>query len=183
MRVVEQEPSPATFALVPGLAWFAGTQDRDNSIANAPPAPYLCSIRAEVVSLARHAARIGTMDRSGSPTHVVYFVDTDTKYLYAQPHPGTDAARERNWGITDPNALLPFDPARDLARWIFKVSREKAEDFEAWWASYISRPALGRPPVPLCLPSRPAEAYRDARWVGVQGLAREANEGQPGWRT
>jgi hypothetical protein len=191
MRVLERDASPAaSYALKPGIAWYAGTQARDNSISDAPPAPYLCLPSADAVRRAWYAAAIGTMVAERHELIVLYFVDPETRYLYAQPHPDTAAASERDWGIAEPHAQLPFEPARDTARWIYKLSRvnafakgqgeaeaqgdadgeaqPQAKTHEQWWRSYVAAQEPNAPPFPLGLPVDPEAAYRDQGWINLK---------------
>jgi hypothetical protein len=186
MRLVEVEPTPVeSYALKPGIAWYAGTQAGDNDISEPPPVEYLCSVAAGVAERAWYGARIGNLSAEGREITVLYFVDPETRRIYAQPHPDTGAATQREWGVSDPYAGLPFELARETARWIFKVSKGRTKDHEAWWLRYMAGSEPGGPPIPFGLAANPDHVYRDQGWIGFTDwlvpprLSRKPNTGKP----
>lgn len=170
MRVLEPDvSSPASYALKPGIAWYAGKQDRDNSISEPPAQPYLCSVPADAVPRAWHAARIGIVHAEGHEFTIVYFVDPETQHLYAQPHPNTGAASDADWGIADPRAPWAFEAAREAARWIYRVvKRPTTKKHHEWWQRYVTTPEPFDPPIPLALATDPEDVYRDRGWKGFK---------------
>lgn len=136
---------------------------------------------AEVSGRAWYAAHIGLLRAPTSEITVVYYVDPETKHLYAQPHPNTAAADMLDWGIAEPRAMLPFDVARDTARWIFKVSNKRLDaksrrahdDYAAWWRGYMASPKPFEPPIPLGIPENPSHVYRDQGWVDAKDWLRK----------
>jgi hypothetical protein len=174
----EPEASPTdSYVLKPGIAWYVGNQQHDNDIVvPPPPAPYICLPSADAVRRAWYAAAIGIMCDDDREITVLYYVDPETKHLYAQPHPDTRESSHQEWGIVEPRRLLPFELARDTARWIFSVSRSGTDrqcrrpevNLMDWWRGYMTAPMPAEPPIPLGLPVDPSDAYRSQGWKDVQ---------------
>jgi hypothetical protein len=167
MRVVHDLPMES-LGLKQGIAWYAGTQNRDNSINAPPPVPYLCDVPAAAVPRARWAARTGLLRVEGRDLMVHYFVDPETQRLFAQPHPDFLAASQRDWGVADPHAQFPFELARDTARWIYRMARGTTKRHEQWWRDYTTGRKGEGPPIPFGLPVDPSDAYQNQGWISFK---------------
>lgn len=147
-----------------GVAWCSGMQASDNSLVAAPPTPYVCTVAGEVAHRSWWAARTGLIANAGREIVAQHYVDPDTRYMYAQPHPDDPAARTRDWDVVLPVKPLPFEPARELARWVFRRANTGTHDHEAWWRQYFDSTG-SVPPRPLALPADPQVVYRDMGWL------------------
>jgi hypothetical protein len=171
--------------LLRGRAWYAGRQERDNSIYDQPEEPYLCEPPNVIVDRSWYSGAMGLRRVGERELQVDYFVDPVRRHVFIQLVAGADATPAAP-------AARPFAEARELARQVrrqweldrlraarksgtasppeVQVSAHTAEERErvlrAWWSSWVAWDDDTLPPIPLDVPAEPASAYAVSGWAG-----------------
>jgi hypothetical protein len=155
-----------------GCAYYAGRQGSQNDATDRPTREYLCSVHQEIVARTRYAGHMGLGDLMGGRIQLVYFVDPETRMLYGQPHPETEAGLLSRWSSLDPE-LLVFAEGRAFARWLRQDrgvrganGKEERLETEQHWRDYVAGAFSLLAPPPLSVPAQPHMAYATAGWAG-----------------
>jgi hypothetical protein len=170
-----------------GVALYAGTQNQINGIVDAPPAQYLFSVCAELGARSRFQAHQGVRVWRGADLYLFYFVDLQSRIVFAQPDDAEDSSRREAWH-SQTSHDWSFEDARALVRWLGlhfryvgdKTPRSKiAYRLPQIWQEYVTGGRTDSPPVPLGLPSDPDVAFASKGWRGWEDWFWEERARQP----
>jgi hypothetical protein len=163
----------STFRATPGFAYYAGVQDRFNDIESRPPKPYLMNVTSDVAARSWYAARIGMAHWEAGALSLVYFVDPESKYVFAQPHPDESKTVRQNW-FDQAVSALSFAEARDLSWWLElhkpyineNTPRKKlVPRLPELWREYIAGQRADCAPIPLAMPRDPDQVFASSGWT------------------
>jgi len=118
----------------------------------------------------------------GSDLYVDYFVEPETRIMFAQPDAKESQARRREWFAQD-TEVWTFDDARKLSRWLElyakfvtdKAPRKKLiPRLGEFWHGYLDGKRGEVAPLALGLPREPEKAFAGAGWVSWEDWSWES---------
>ena len=143
---------------------------------------YLCEPPPTHLQRCRYAGHLASVSAGSRGITVLYYVDPLTRRFYAQPHPNSPAAAERDWGVQRA-PQRPLAEARTFARATFGAWKGDEETLRAWWAEYAGWRKDQFPPPPLDIPGDPASAYGSSGWTSFKDwllTPRKPKKSKPG---
>jgi hypothetical protein len=161
------------FTMRPGRAFYMGRQNRQNEVVDQPPDPYLLDIGEPVATRGRYAGHVGVVPTSQGPLSVVLYVDTETRDVYAQPHPENEPVRVARWR-EDAISEWSHETSRRFAHWLElhatyvdkSTPRKKLiPRLPSLWSEYVAGRRTDKPPKPLAFPVDPERRFAGNGWI------------------